>query len=291
MHTNIDEIAADTFRFSTFIPDVGPTGMTFNQFLIRDDEPLLFHTGHRQLFPLVSEAIATVMDVWKNSQLDLNDVVNRYAGVANASRFAGEDLTAAIAQGAGVAASMGVSYDDLTVAIAATASSFASGSDAGTSYKTFLLGLDGSTDKAKAKIAELGLEFRDQSGHIKSTADIAQELADKVGILGEAEQVAALKVIFGNDAYRTAAGLMTQTAEGVNKVNEVLSNTNAADVAATRMDNAKGSFEAFNGSAETLAISLGEKALPAMTNIADAGVAMLTSRDEKKPGLAGLGSQ
>ncbi|WP_291826386.1 hypothetical protein [Candidatus Neomicrothrix sp.] len=44
MHTNIDEIAADTFRFSAFIPDVGPTGMTFNQFLIRDDEPLLFHT-------------------------------------------------------------------------------------------------------------------------------------------------------------------------------------------------------------------------------------------------------
>ncbi len=34
---------------------VGPTGMTFNQFLIRDEQPLLFHTGQRQLFPLVSE--------------------------------------------------------------------------------------------------------------------------------------------------------------------------------------------------------------------------------------------
>ena len=61
MHTNVDEIAPDTFRLSTFIPDVGPTGMTFNQFLIRDDQPLLFHTGHRQLFPLVSEAIGTIV--------------------------------------------------------------------------------------------------------------------------------------------------------------------------------------------------------------------------------------
>ena len=61
MHTDVDEIAPDTFRLSTFIPDVGPTGMTFNQFLIRDDQPLLFHTGHRQLFPLVSEAIGTLV--------------------------------------------------------------------------------------------------------------------------------------------------------------------------------------------------------------------------------------
>jgi flavorubredoxin len=61
MHTAVDEIAPDTFRLSTFIPDVGPTGMTFNQFLIRDEQPLLFHTGHRQLFSLVSEAVGTVV--------------------------------------------------------------------------------------------------------------------------------------------------------------------------------------------------------------------------------------
>jgi flavorubredoxin len=59
--TQIDEIAADTFRFSTFIPDVGPTGFTFNQFLIRDAQPFLFHCGMRALFPLVSAAIGTVL--------------------------------------------------------------------------------------------------------------------------------------------------------------------------------------------------------------------------------------
>jgi flavorubredoxin len=59
-HTNVDEIAPDTFRLSTFIPDVGPTGMTFNQFLIRAEQPLLFHTGHRQLFPL-ADAVNTIV--------------------------------------------------------------------------------------------------------------------------------------------------------------------------------------------------------------------------------------
>ena len=61
--TLIEEIADGIYRLSTFVPDVGPTGFTFNQFLIDDDEPLLFHTGQRMLFGSVSEAIATVLPV------------------------------------------------------------------------------------------------------------------------------------------------------------------------------------------------------------------------------------
>lgn len=59
----VDEIADDIYRISTFIPDVGPDGFTFNQFLVVADEPLLFHTGMRVLFPLVSEALSTVVPV------------------------------------------------------------------------------------------------------------------------------------------------------------------------------------------------------------------------------------
>jgi flavorubredoxin len=59
METVIDEIAPDIFRLSTWVSDVAPpAGFTFNQFLIRGDEPFLFHTGMRQLYPLVSEAIS-----------------------------------------------------------------------------------------------------------------------------------------------------------------------------------------------------------------------------------------
>jgi flavorubredoxin len=61
--TALDEIAEGIFRLSTFVPEVGPTGFTFNQFLVRADEPLLFHTGARGLFPLVSEAISRVLPV------------------------------------------------------------------------------------------------------------------------------------------------------------------------------------------------------------------------------------
>lgn len=61
MHTQIDEIAPDIFRLSTFVPEVGPTGFSFNQFLIRDADPMLYHTGMRQLFPLVSDAVSKLI--------------------------------------------------------------------------------------------------------------------------------------------------------------------------------------------------------------------------------------
>ena len=61
METQIDEIADGIFRLSTFTPKVPPQGFTFNQYLIKAEQPLLFHCGGRALFPLVSEAAATIL--------------------------------------------------------------------------------------------------------------------------------------------------------------------------------------------------------------------------------------
>src|SRR6056297_2752617 len=57
--TTITEIAADVFRISTFVPEAG---IQFNQFLVRDDEPLLYHTGMRSLFPAVHDAVGQLID-------------------------------------------------------------------------------------------------------------------------------------------------------------------------------------------------------------------------------------
>lgn len=61
--TRIDEIADGIYRVSTPVPpNPGlPTGFSFNQILVRDEAPLLFHTGPRRMFPLVREAVARVL--------------------------------------------------------------------------------------------------------------------------------------------------------------------------------------------------------------------------------------
>jgi flavorubredoxin len=62
--TRIDEIADGIYRISTPIPPAAmPGGFTFNQYLVVDDAPLLYHTGLRRLFPMVQQAIASVIPV------------------------------------------------------------------------------------------------------------------------------------------------------------------------------------------------------------------------------------
>ena len=57
--TTVAEIAPDLYRISTFVRDFN---LQFNQFLVRDEEPLLFHTGPRAMFPAIRDAVATVLD-------------------------------------------------------------------------------------------------------------------------------------------------------------------------------------------------------------------------------------
>jgi len=60
--TRVDEVAPAVYRIATPVT-ILPGGFSFNQYLVKDDEPLLFHTGPRRMFPLVREAIAAVMPV------------------------------------------------------------------------------------------------------------------------------------------------------------------------------------------------------------------------------------
>jgi flavorubredoxin len=81
--TTVDEIAPEIFRLSTYIPEVGPTGLAFNQFLIRDAEPMLFHTGMRQLFPLVSEAVSSLIPLTELRWISFSHVEADECGAMN----------------------------------------------------------------------------------------------------------------------------------------------------------------------------------------------------------------
>ena len=62
METKISEIADGIYRLSTYVPDIAPpAGLTFNQFLVLGDEPLMFHTGLRKMFSLDRDALSRIM--------------------------------------------------------------------------------------------------------------------------------------------------------------------------------------------------------------------------------------
>ena len=62
-HTSIPRIAEDPYRINTAMPDMIPGGFSFNQYLVVDEMPLLFHTGPKKLFALIREQIETVTPV------------------------------------------------------------------------------------------------------------------------------------------------------------------------------------------------------------------------------------
>jgi len=83
--TTIDEIADGIYRISTPVPpsDGLPPGFTFNQFLIVDDKPLLYHTGPRQMFPLTLEVIASVMPLDSLRYVGFSHVESDECGALN----------------------------------------------------------------------------------------------------------------------------------------------------------------------------------------------------------------
>jgi flavorubredoxin len=81
--TRIDEVAERIFRIATPVAIAGGPGFSFNQYLILDAEPLIFHTGLRSLFPVVREAVASIIPVEKVRYIALSHVEADECGALN----------------------------------------------------------------------------------------------------------------------------------------------------------------------------------------------------------------
>lgn len=83
--TSVDEIADGIYRISTPVPPGpgAPGGFSFNQYLLADEKPLLYHTGLRQLFPAVSRAVAHVLPVEKLRYIAFSHVEADECGALN----------------------------------------------------------------------------------------------------------------------------------------------------------------------------------------------------------------
>ena len=95
MTARIDEIAPDLYRICLYVPALD---LQFNHFLVRDDQPLLFHTGMRGMFPEVHAAVATLLNPadlrwisWSHFEVDECGALNEWLAAApNATPVCGE---------------------------------------------------------------------------------------------------------------------------------------------------------------------------------------------------------
>ena len=216
------------------------------------------------------------------SAADLEHAINGISGVTVASKFSIDDYRLALSQAGGVAGAVGVSFDDFNTAITVTSSKFASGADAGTSFKTFLTSLIPKSKEAADKMMDLGIitedgsnRFYDAAGNMKSMSEISGILKETIGGLSEQQKISALNTIFGSDAMRTAVGLADAGTEGFDKLAVAISKVDAKQQGAERMNNFSGALQEASGSLETLQIIISQRALPVLTNLLKKGVTPL----------------
>lgn len=206
--------------------------------------------------------IATdVMASFGKQAKDLATLIDGVSGVTLASKFTIDDYRLALGQAGGVAGQLGVSIEDFNTAIAATASSFASGSDAGTSFKTFLLRLNPASKEAGDLMKELGLQFFNADGSMKDLRDIAQELQTAFSGLTEAQKSQAAETIFGTDALRTALTLANQGAAGFDNYAQKIGQVSAAQLRAAREKGFNNALVQLRSALEGLSIAIANSGL------------------------------
>jgi flavorubredoxin len=83
MQTSVHEIADGVYRLSTFVAEAVPGGLTFNQYLIDADEPMLFHLGPRRMFPMIADAVGKVLPIARVRWLSFGHVESDECGAMN----------------------------------------------------------------------------------------------------------------------------------------------------------------------------------------------------------------
>lgn len=185
---NLDQILGGAARATVFLANA--TGGTFD----------------------TSANVATdAMAMFKIKAEDMMTAVDGITSVTVASKFGLDDYQRALSQAGGVASALGVEFDDFNTTIAATSSSFASGSDAGTSYKTFLQRLVPQSNEAVDAMGELGL--------YGFNAEKAMSTLSAMGIKPLSNDMGSLIPQLMN-AYAATNKVNLGTEEGVAKFND-----------------------------------------------------------------------
>lgn len=251
-------LKVSTFEAADAIGNLIANGLSLEEvFAGAAEQTVLLANATGADFGAAADIATDSMALFNIEAADMSTAVDGIAGVVAASKFDIYDYQLALAQGGGAAAVAGVSFEDFNTALTAVSSSFASGSDAGTSLKTMFQRLVPQSKEAASAMAELGLEFFNADGSMKDMAAIAGELNGAFADLSAEQRINYMATIFGTDAMRAAAGMANYTTEEFAALQAQIGKTDAMQAAAQRMNNLTGDWEVFGGVIEAVSLQVG----------------------------------
>lgn len=208
-----------------------------------------------------TELVASALNAFQLQGQEAVRVADLLTGAANESQGSISDMGIALQQSAAAAHQAGLSLEDTIALLTLLARAGLRGSDAGTSLRTALLRLIRPTTKAQDELDKLGVAIRDSSGNVR--AEVFAELSNRLGQLGRAQRDATLAMIFGQDAFRSAAILGRSGAAGLDAMREATQKQGlAAQLAGARTQGLTGKLEGLRNNLATLGTTIGDVVLP-----------------------------
>ncbi|AKS73694.1 hypothetical protein RN70_07150 [Staphylococcus schleiferi] len=186
-----------------------------------------------------------------------------------------------------VAGSFGFSVEDTSIALGLMANSGVKASQAGTALKTMMTRLTGTSGEAKKTMEKLGITITDSKGQMLPFRDIMDQLRKSIGGLSEAQQSAAVKTLFGQEAMSGILPIINASDEDYKKLTKSIDNsTGASERMSKEMEGGiGGSIRRMKSAIESMAISIGDVLAPHIRRAADL-LASLADKFTSMPGWA-----
>jgi len=235
---------------------------------------------------------AGALNAFKQDGMDFKGATDLIVGAANSAGTNVHEMSYAIKQSAAVAGGLGMSFSDLNAGLGLLAQNFLTGSNAGTSLKTFLQRLQPTTAKATAEMEKLGLivdgnnQFF-EGGKVKNIEGLANALQDAYKGMSEQDMGASMKTLFGSDAIKAASVLAKNGGAGIASVLENMKKFSSSAIAEEKLNNFNGAVTIFKSNLENLKITLGTALLAPLkgfVNIATVAIQKIKAFAETSTG-------
>ncbi len=233
--------------------------------------------GNLDLAAASGADLATATDIaasiLRGFQLDAAEagrVADVLAEAANRTNAQVEDMGEAMKYIAPVANAMGLSLEETAAAVGLLANAGIKGSQAGTTLRGALTRLTKPTKQMREVMNQLGLEFFDAQGNMKSLTEIIAELEEGTKGLTQEQKNQAIATLFGQEALSGMLVLIEEGPDALAELTNGFKNSSGAakEAADIMMNNTKGVIEEMMGALETAGIKIFQAVAPAITDLA-----------------------
>lgn len=220
---------------------------------------------------LVSDIVTDALTAFGLQAKDSAHFADVLAMASNASNTGVSMLGESFKYFGPVAGAMKYSIEDTAIAMGIMANSGIKASQAGTALRAALASLLKPSDPVFSAMKKYNISLTRADGSTKSLNEVMLMLRDNLGGLDEAEKAAAASTLFGTEAMSGMLAIINASDTDFNNLSSAINNCDGttAKMAATMQDNLKGSITKIKSALEGAAISIGERLIPMIGNLAD----------------------